>query len=224
MRNFLLKNLKKMLWLITATHLFFLALFITRYKKTKNILYLLSGLVTFGLFYDALIISLGSVIKDESLLKKLSKLRFISHGALIPLLFPICTYSLEGSSKAKLLTWALTAVVSIMGVAEGTVTDLEFKEIADVKRYTASKETPKWAEMVSSLLSYGTVFPLIGAGAVAWSKEKTPSLFLSGFLMFAFAALGPATGNFDLIFFISMFGEVFMAAFLGLFAKHKDKK
>lgn len=36
--------------------------------------------------------------------------------------------------------------------------------------------------------------------------------------MFFFSALGPATGNFDLIFFISMFGEVGMALFFLLYA------
>ena len=41
--------------------------------------------------------------------------------------------------------------------------------------------------------------------------------------MFAFSALGPATGNFDLIFFISMFGEVCMALCFLLYA-HKSGK
>ena len=31
--------------------------------------------------------------------------------------------------------------------------------------------------------------------------------------MFFFAALGPALGRFDMIFFISMFGELFMILF-----------
>ena len=33
--------------------------------------------------------------------------------------------------------------------------------------------------------------------------------------------LGPATGNMDLIFFISMFGELFMVLFLYLYAERK---
>ncbi len=36
--------------------------------------------------------------------------------------------------------------------------------------------------------------------------------------MFAFAALGPATGNADLIFLISMFGELFMLFFFWLYS------
>jgi len=49
------------------------------------------------------------------------------------------------------------------------------------------------------------------------------SSFLAGFLMFAFSALGPATGNFDLIFYISMFGEICMALFFLLYAKRKKE-
>lgn len=55
-------------------------------------------------------------------------------------------------------------------------------------------------------------------GVIAWIKQKTPHLFLSSFLMFAFSALGPATGNADLIFFISMIGEVLMIAFFCFYA------
>ena len=39
--------------------------------------------------------------------------------------------------------------------------------------------------------------------------------------MFAFSALGPATGNFDLIFLIGMFGELFMVLFFLLYGRRK---
>ena len=65
---------------------------------------------------------------------------------------------------------------------------------------------------------------LIVAGAVVMVKEHNPHLMLSGLLMFIFAALGPATGNFDLIFFISMFGELAMTLFFWLFAKTRSFK
>ena len=59
-------------------------------------------------------------------------------------------------------------------------------------------------QVILLMLSYGTVVPLILVGIYVWIRQKTPALFLSGFLMFFFSAVGPATGNFDLIFFISM--------------------
>ncbi len=84
--------------------------------------------------------------------------------------------------------------------------------------------SPAWARTVSSVLSFGTVLPLIASGIVVWIKQKTPYLFLSGILMFVFAALGPAIGRFDLIFFISMFGELFMILFAYLYIKRDEAR
>ena len=41
--------------------------------------------------------------------------------------------------------------------------------------------------------------------------------------MFVFAALGPATGNMDLLFVISMFGELFMILFYYLYVIKNEK-
>ena len=88
-----------------------------------------------------------------------------------------------------------------------------------VTRFLSGEGTPALAERFTRVLSYGTVVPLIAAGIAVWIKRKNPALFLAGFLMFAFSALGPATGNFDLIFLIGMFGEVFMVLFFLIFGK-----
>lgn len=153
------------------------------------------------------------------MLATLSQLRFVSHGGLIPLLFPICAYALRLNRPVVTGVWIFTGLVIAAGVAEGFATVLELSEIGGITRYVSAETTPAWADTVSSLLSYGTVVPLIVCGVIVWIRDKTPHLFLSGFLMFAFSALGPATGNFDLIFFISMVGEVFMVLFFYLYAR-----
>lgn len=223
MRSFLLTVLPAGLWLCVAIHICFLYLSFRQYRSSGQLLFALTGLVTLGLLYDALILSLGTVLPLGTGLKTLSQFRFVSHGGLIPLLFPICAYGLKSGKKFCRIVWFFTGVLILLGIAEGFSTQLESKEIAAVVRYAASEATPGWASAVSSLLSYGTVVPLMIAGIFVWRKEKTPALFLSGFLMFAFAALGPATGNFDLIFFISMAGEVLMALFLYLYARKQPK-
>ena len=119
------------------------------------------------------------------------------------------------------IVWVFTGVLIVLGIAEGFATDLAVQHVAGIVRCTSGEGTPSWAKAVSGVLSYGTVVPLIIAGVIVWVRQKTPALFLAGFLMFAFSALGPATGNFDLIFFISMFGEVCMALFFLLYAKAK---
>ena len=223
MRDFLLAVCPAALWVITAAHALFIILALRAYAKSKSPLYLLIGLVAFGLFYDALILSLGGVMGDGPALRVLSRLRFVFHGALIPLLFPICAYALNFNKTWKTVVWVFTGVLIALGIAESFATVLSMQQVAGVVRYTSGEGTPAWAGAVSGVLSYGTVAPLILAGIVVWIKQKTPYLFLSGFLMFLFSALGPATGNFDLIFFISMFGEVCMALFFLLYARKKDR-
>lgn len=224
MRNILLASCPVMLWVIAAVHLGFLALLFTRYARSKNTLLLLSGLITAGLFYDALILALGGVVSAGALLEGLSRMRFVSHGALIPLIFPICAYALDLKPLWKKVVWIFTGVLILLGIAEGFSVELAAQAAAGVNRYASGDGTPAWANAVSGVLSYGTVIPLMIAGIVVWIKQKTPALFLSGFLMFLFSALGPATGNFDLIFYISMYGEVLMVLFFYLYAVKKEGK
>ena len=221
MRELLLASCPVMLWVIAAIHLLFILLAWRGWKRTKEPLYLLTALVVLGLFYDALILACGTVLREGALLSALSRFRFVFHGALIPLLFPICAYALNFNKTWKTIVWVFTGVLIVLGIAEGFATVLSAQQVAGIVRYTSGDATPGWAQAVSSVLSYGTVVPLILAGIVVWIKQKTPALFLAGFLMFLFSALGPATGNFDLIFYISMFGEVCMALFFLLYARKK---
>ena len=223
MREVLLRSCPVMLWVIAALEALIVILALRGWRGEKKPLYLLTALVAFGLFYDALILALGGVMKEGPAFLLLSRLRFVFHGALIPLLFPICAYALDFNRTWKTVVWVFTGVLIVLGVAEGFATELSVQQVAGILRCTSGEGTPGWAKAVSGVLSYGTVVPLIAAGVVVWIRQKTPALFLAGFLMFAFSALGPATGNFDLIFFISMFGEVCMALFFLIYAKQKEK-
>lgn len=221
MRAFLLASCPILLWVITILQALVCFLAFRGFFREKKPLFLLTGLVAFGLFYDALILSLGGVMTEGPLFTALSRMRFVAHGALIPLLFPICACALDFNKTWKTVVWVFTGILIVLGIAEGFATELSLQQVAGVVRYTSGDGTPGWAKAVSGILSYGTVVPLILAGIVVWIKQKTPLLFLAGFVMFLFSALGPATGNFDLIFFISMFGEIGMALFFLLYARRK---
>jgi len=221
MRQLLLHTCPTLVWVITAFQALVMILALLGYARKKGPLFLLTALVAFGLFYDALILSLGGVMGGGATLSALSRLRFVFHGALIPLLFPICACALNFNRTWKTVVWVFTGCLIVLGVAEGFATELSMQQAAGIIRYTSGEGTPGWAGAVSGVLSYGTVVPLIIAGVAVWIKQKTPLLFLAGFLMFLFSALGPATGNFDLIFFISMFGEVCMALFFLLYGRRR---
>ena len=220
MRDLLFASCVPMLWMITAIELFFTVLLFSRYAKSKNIIFLLSGLICVGLTYDALILALGSVMTEGALLMALSRMRYVFHGGLIPLIFAICAYALNFKGIWKVAAWALTGILIVLGVADGCIRVIGTTTIAGICRY-ASVSAPAWAEIVNSLLTFGTVIPMMIAGIVVWTKQKTPHLFLSAFLMFAFSGLGAAC--LELMFYISMYGELLMALFLYFYAVHKSK-
>lgn len=220
MREFLMASCVPALWIISAVHILFMVLIFSKYARSKNILFLLSGILTIGLFYDAQILALGSVMQEGALLMGLSRLRYVLHGMLIPLIFALCAYALNAKGFRLKAVWILTGVLMILGIADGCVRTIGVETVAGITRY-ASVSAPAWAEIVNSLLTFGTVIPLMIVGIVVWVKQKTPHLFLAGFLMFAFSGLGAAC--LELMFYISMYGEVLMALFFYLYAVKKEK-
>jgi len=223
MTAFLEMSCKGAIWIIALLELALFALMLLRYRKTKSLITLLTACITFGLFYDALIIGLGAFI-DPAAAPFVSRIRFISHGVLIPLLFAICALALDLKKPFSTIVFALTGVLMAAGLAEALATVLGVTEIAGIARMASVKgATPAWAEGISSVLSFGTVIPLMIVGIIVWIKQKTPYLFLSGFFMFAFAALGPASGNSAYIFYVSMYGELMMVLFLMLYGEKKAK-
>lgn len=215
MRETLITICPYAIWCIVTAEIL-LACLLMRLKKSP--LVICTMFLTLGLILDAIVIGLGSVL-SESILAAISPARFIAHGLLIPLIFPICGYAIGLKKQALTVIWLFTGLLMLAGAAEAIATVLTPKSIAGVVRYAASDETPAWAEAISMVLSFGTVIPMMIIGVFVWIKRKTSNLFLSSFLMFVFSALGPATGNSDLIFFISMFGEVCMVLFLYRFCK-----
>lgn len=216
MREFLFASCPVMLWVITVVELVFTVLLFSRYAKTKNLIFLLSGLICVGLTYDALILALGSVMTEGAALMALSRLRYVFHGGLIPLIFLICAYALDFKGFWKLAAWVFTGILIVLGIADGCVRQIGATTVAGICRY-ASVYAPAWAEIVNSLLTFGTVIPMMVAGIVVWVKQKTPHLFLSAFLMFLFSGLGAAC--LELMFYISMYGELLMALFLYFYAQ-----
>ncbi len=207
-----------MLWFITVAELCFTYLLFSRYAKTKNVIFLLSGLICVGLTYDALALALGCFMTESAVFLAISRLRYVFHGGLIPLIFLICAYALDFKGFWKTAAWIITGVLIALGIADGCIRQLGVANVAGICRYI-SVSAPAWAEIVNSLLTFGTVIPMMIAGIVVWVKQKTPHLFLSAFLMFAFSGLGAAC--LELMFYISMYGELLMALFLMLYA---DKK
>ncbi|MBQ3887857.1 MAG: hypothetical protein II735_07785 [Clostridia bacterium] len=213
MREILITICPVAIWCIVALETLFAVFLFRLAKQRKQAISFCSGILTLGLILDAAIIGIGAIL-PMNVLSFISPIRFIAHGLLIPLIFPICAYALKIRKPVLTAVWIFTGLLMIGGVAQALATALELREIAGVVRFAAGSATPGWATTISSVLSFGTVIPMMISGIIVWIKQKNPHLFLSAFLMFVFSALGSATGNSDLIFFISMFGELLMVLFL----------
>ena len=219
MTQFLFDTCPLMLWVITLVQIVFTVMTFVQYSKTKNIIYFLTGLLTIGLTYDGLILAIGCFMKEGVVFAALSRLRYVLHGALIPFIYAICGYALDLKGKWLKAVWIFTGIFVALGFADGCVRELGVKVVADVTRYV-SLSAPAWAEIVNKFLTFGTVIPMMIVGVIVWRKQKTPYLFLSAFLMFLFSGLGVAVK--ELMFYISMYGEVLMALFLYFYARKKD--
>ena len=208
------------LLLVEAAVLVFL---LREHKRAKAPMVLCMALVTAGLLFDGAVILLGRLL-PEGLLRALSMGRYLFHGLCMPLLFMISVYALDLKGTAIKAFWVAAAVLMALGAAAGLMTKLNVVDFAGFVRCTGADATPKWADKYLSVLSVAMVIPLILVGAWLMIKRKGPFLFLSGLFMFAFSALGPATGNIDLIFLIGMIGEMLMVLFFLLHAKRATKK
>ncbi len=211
----LVLNLNIIIGLITLLEMGFAVLFLKQYLKDKSTMTFCMFLVVLGLLADAFLIAVGSINNQYATIG-ISRIRFIAHGALIPLMFPICGYALKLNKKWLNVIWFITALIMVAGIAQAFAVKLEPVTLGNTYRYVSSDETPLWAEKIRRLLSFGTVIPIIVSGIIIWIKQKRTYFFLAGLLMFVFSAIGPATGNLDLIFFFSMIGELFICFFFYL--------
>ena len=223
MRNFLIGNGPLVVGTLLLVEASVLVLLLREHRASKAPMVLCMALVTAGLLFDGAVILLGRWL-PEGFLKVLSMGRYLFHGLCMPLLLMISVYALGLKGTAVKVFWGLAAVLMALGAASGLMTKLNVVDFAGFVRCTGSDATPKWADSYLSILSVAMVIPLILVGVWLMIKKKGPFLFLSGLFMFAFSALGPATGNVDLIFLIGMIGEMLMVLFFLLHAKKAAKK
>jgi len=230
MRQFLDSITIPSVWAICVLELALLVFMIIRFIKTKSLITIVIACITFGLFFDAFIIALGS-FGDASALKGISQWRFILHGLLIPLMFIVCLFALELKKPWNYVVLGVTVALMIAGVAEGSSVQIGLQN-GIVSRFKALDDNPSWITAVTNVLNFGTVFPLIGVGVYVWIKQKNPFLFLAGISMLGFTILGIFANIFtkvgevkgDYMFFISMYGEILMVTFMQLYAIKKEKK
>ena len=101
MREFFITICPTAIWFIVAAEALIAVLLFIQAKRHKQPVALWSGVLTIGLILDAAIIGLGAAL-PENTLTAISPVRFIAHGLLIPLIFPVCAYALKLKSRSSL--------------------------------------------------------------------------------------------------------------------------
>ncbi len=211
-------------WIVSVIELALLVYLVYKFVKTKSLFILMTAIITFGLFFDAFIISLGSVISAEKMLF-VSRVRFILHGGLVPLLFIIAEESIEMKKPLKITFFVLTGVFIAIGIVNSFLATYKVTELAGVSRLVVDKEvTPKIVQKIPTVFNVISIIPLIVIGIIQIKKNKNVHLLLSGALMFFFSVIGPVLGLFNYLFLLSMFGEICLIVFAILFYLKEDKR
>ena len=219
MREILLEYGLYIEWLLAAAEVVLTLILFSDFGKKHAPVILCMALLGVGLVVDALVIGFGGKL-IEPVLMILSRVRFTMHGLLLPLMLMVCVLVLPLWPVPKRLLIILTFLLMALGGYAGFMRELAMQDpIGDIVRFASVSPKDSWWEIVNTGLSYGTIVPVILTGIYMLIRERSASILLGGVLMFAFAALGPATGNFDLIFLITMFGELFLLLFFTVYEK-----
>ncbi|MBR3629199.1 MAG: hypothetical protein IKN55_01840 [Oscillospiraceae bacterium] len=223
MRTFLLEYGLYVEWVLAAAEVILTIILFSDFGKKRAPIILCMALLGLGLCIDAAVIGLGGKLV-EPVLAILSQMRFTLHGLLVPLNLTICVLALPLWPIPRRILVVVTLLIMLAGGFTGFSREIALQEeIGDIVRFASVSPRDSWMEIANSVITYGCIIPVIITGIYLLLRERSASILLGSVLMFSFAALGPATGNFDLIFLITMFGELFLLLFYTIYEKrHTD--
>ena len=202
----------------TIIYIIISKLTISEYLAYKELILIIFLIEIIGLIYDGMIILLGSTM-TEWLLMFLNQLRFIFHGLLVPVLILFSGYALDYKSKTYFINLIINIILSIFGFFIGIITELKVEDSGVLKRCTFSDDIPLFINISFILMNIGCVIYMIIAGIILYVKSREYYFLLAGVFMLIFSAIGPAMGNPDITYLLSMYGEVLMIIFLYLYFK-----
>jgi hypothetical protein len=191
---------------------------VLEYLKLKRLVFILLLMECVGFIYDGLIITLGKVMSDD-VLKGTNIVRYIMHGILVPFLIAFTGYALRFRRDKLYINWVITLICIIIGLLAAIFSKMKIEDLANVKRCGIHEDTPNWVNSIYNVLNIGSVIYMIIAGLILLILKREFFYFLSGLFMLIFSAIGPATGNADLTFIFSIYGEMLMIIFLFVFFK-----
>ena len=203
----------------TVVYALIFGLSIREYFKMKRLVFILLMIECVGFIYDSIIMLIGKELSDDSL-KGTNIVRYILHGILVPTLIAFTGYALQFRRDKLYINWVVTIICIILGLAAAICTKMSMEdEFGKLKRCGIDDDTPGWVSPIDTVMNIGSVIYMLIAGIILIVVKRDFFYFLSGLLMLIFSAIGPASGNSDLNFLLSVYGEVLMIIFLFVFFK-----
>ena len=200
-------------------YILILALSIREYFKIKRLVFILLMIECIGFIYDGLIMLIGTKLSDDTL-KGTNIVRYILHGILVPILIAFTGYALQFRRDKLYVNWVITIICIILGLAAGFCTKMKVEDdFGNLKRCGIHEDTPSWVNSIDTVMNIGSVIYMIIAGIILLVIKREFFYFLAGLIMLIFSAIGPASGNSDLNFLLSVYGEILMMIFLFVFFK-----
>lgn len=195
------------------------------YKKSKDTIFLLNALISFGLSYDTIITGLGYHLQHLSGFYWIGIFRHVFH-ALTPLIMVIVLHAFRDCGKLlhknyDKLVWCLVILLSGGAIVAIFTSPVDIIDYGGVLRHSIDKENAFFlSSMILKSLSYGTLVPMTAGAIVTIVYKKDYNMLISTIGMLAFTLVGVIFDT-SLIFLSSFLGEAILVLFYFRYAFQK---
>lgn len=186
--------------------------------KSKDKLFLIVGLVCFGLFYDMLITALGSTLQPYDCFYGLSIMRQVLHSLLTPLVFVFALQVFRDCGKLKdkkytYITYGFVLFLVVSGIVSIFTTPVYTKAYGNVVQLSMDKDnTHMFAVIILNFMNFGTLIPMIAGAIVSIKYLKDYNILIAAAVMTVLSGIGSVWFS-NTMFVPSFIGEAGIALF-----------
>jgi len=151
---------------------------------------LLAVLASFGLFYDNLIVGIGTFIGEGALLENLNAFRFYGHALLTPLLI-IFAYGVmrQLTGKYSRIWHSIFCILAVVMIGMGIMADVFNLSLVPMAENGSLRYVNELSEgpPIPSII---TIIVMIVVGLIVWRRVGWMWLAIASIIMFVMAAAG----------------------------------
>lgn len=197
------------------------------YCRFKDISFLLTGLISFGLFYDTLVTGLGYMLEPYPWFYSAGIMRHVFH-TLTPLIIIIVLKAFNDCGKLLHKRYLYIAVGLAIFFSVGAIISIftspvNLIDYGGVLRHSIDKENAFFlSSLILKSLSYGTLIPMTAGSIVTIKYQKDYNMLISTIGMLAFTIVA-VIFDAKLIFLTSFLGELILVTFFFKYSYNRYK-